>query len=168
MSERYLPESEFLQACIDEEVPLSGSQFADANLARLIAMTRDDNKSNRDWAIFLLAQTGLDTTEIRAVFKHALGDEDEDVRAEALVGIAQREPTFALPLVADLLTLDRINGMTLEAASYVANSTLLPELKTIRADLANVELDGMTERYLDQALEGCATGIQPQWRDFDD
>jgi hypothetical protein len=166
--ELYRPASDFLMLVLDEEAPLSGSPQGDANLALLIEFARDADKSNRDWAIFLLAQTEFDTAEIRAVFKHALDDEDEDVRAEALVGIAKRKPAFALPVVAVLLMSDWIGDLTLEAAGYVADPALLSALRKIRDDPENAEMDGMTRMYLDEALESCATGIQPEWRDFND
>lgn len=165
--EPYHPASDFLMMVLNEEAPLSGRPLADANLALQIDFTRDADTSNRDWAIFLLSQSELDSPEIRAAFKHALDDENEDIRGEALVGIAKRERGFALPRVAELLAADWVDELTLEAASYVADPSLLPALCEIR-DFADAEIDGMLKMYLDEALESCATGIQPRWRDFDD
>ena len=59
MSELYEPASEFLRADCAGEVPLSGGAFALANLRRLIETTRDEDRSNRDWATFLLANRKL-------------------------------------------------------------------------------------------------------------
>ena len=39
-----------LHVLIADDIPLSGSPFADANMRRLIALTQDDDLSNRDWA----------------------------------------------------------------------------------------------------------------------
>jgi HEAT repeat protein len=168
----YHPASDFLMVVLNEEAPLSGSPHGDANLALLIDLTRDVDKSNRDWAVFILAQTEFDTPEIRVAFKHALGDEDEDVRAEALVGIAKRDPAFALPHVLSqlekLLEAGWFDEFVLEAAGYVADPTLLPALRAIRDQFQNIDNEVMAGMYLKEALESCATAIQPQWRDFDD
>jgi hypothetical protein len=59
MTERYEPSSDFLKAVAAEQVPLSGSAFADVNMRQLIAMTRDDDVFNRDWATMLLASRKL-------------------------------------------------------------------------------------------------------------
>lgn len=48
MTERYAPPSKFLRAVIDDDVPFVGSDFAAANLRRLIKMTRDSDSVNRD------------------------------------------------------------------------------------------------------------------------
>lgn len=164
----YHPASDFLKLVLDEHVPLSGSPQGDANLALLIDFTRDADTSNRDWAIFLLSQTESDSPAIRAAFKQALDDENEDIRGEALVGIAKREPGFALPVVAERLNADWIDELVLEAASFVADPQLLPALRTIRDVPENMEGDTMASMYLAEAIESCTTGVQPEWRDFDD
>lgn len=91
MSDLYEPASDFLKAVIAEDVPLSGSPLGEANLRLLIAMTRDDDRSNRDWATFLLSQEDADTPEIRSALRSAADDEDDYVRAEALLGLARRD-----------------------------------------------------------------------------
>ena len=63
--ERYQPQSDFLCNIIAGDIPLVGSAFADENLRRLIAFTTDDDFSNRDWAVLLLAQQGIDSPNVR-------------------------------------------------------------------------------------------------------
>jgi hypothetical protein len=109
MNDRYEPESDFLKAIIAEEVPLTGSAFANANMRQLIAMTRDSDVSNRDWATMLLASEEADTPEIRAALMVAAQDENDIVRAEALVGIAQRDRVSALPLVLAALSGEQVS-----------------------------------------------------------
>src|SRR3546814_9103340 len=91
MTERYAPPSEFLRAVSDEDAPLLGSDFAAANLQRLIEMTRDGDAVNRDWDTLLLAQQNADTPEVRAALLRAAEDESDTVRAEAVLGVAQRD-----------------------------------------------------------------------------
>src|SRR3546814_15755070 len=95
MTERYAPPSEFLRAVIDEDAPLLGSDFAAANLQRLIEMTRDGDAVNRDWATLLLAQQNADTPEVRAALLRAAEDESDPVRAEAVLGVAPRDKALA-------------------------------------------------------------------------
>ncbi|GGY94213.1 hypothetical protein ACFSTD_16315 [Novosphingobium colocasiae] len=95
MRDRYEPESAFVKAIIAEEVPLSGSEWADHNLQRLIELTRDDIVSNRDWAAFLLAQEDADTPAVRDALLHAASDREAIVRAEAVLGLAKRDALLA-------------------------------------------------------------------------
>jgi hypothetical protein len=129
MTERYEPASDFLRAVAAEEVPLSGSAFADANMRQLIAMTRDDDVSNRDWATMLLASEEADTPEIRDALLSAANDENGVVRAEALVGIAQRDRGLALPLVLKALSGKWASMPVFEAATLVADPALVDVLR---------------------------------------
>ncbi|MCU6453914.1 lyase [Sphingomonas sp. A2-49] len=136
MTEHYEPASDFLKAVAAEEVPLAGSSFADANLRRLIAMTRDDDVSNRDWATMLLASEESDTSEIREALLSAANDENDVVREEALVGIARRDRALALPLVLEALSGDSAGMPLFEAAALVADPALVGVLRpwTERSD----------------------------------
>lgn len=136
VGEPYQPPSDFLRACVGNEVPLSGSVFAEANIRRLIAMTADSNVANRDWATLLLAETGIDTPAIRSAFVERLTDHNDFVRAEALRGLAQRDPVFALPHVQQEL-LDSVSVPLLEAAGSIASLELLAVLLPWRGERSN-------------------------------
>lgn len=129
MAERYEPASDFLKAVIAEEVPLSGSDFADANMQRLISLTRDDDLSNRDWATMLLASQEADTPEIRKALLSAANDANDIVRAEALVGIAQRDRALALPLTLLALSGEQVSMAVFEAAALIADPALVDALR---------------------------------------
>jgi hypothetical protein len=153
MTDDYSPPSDFLQACVNEEVPLTGSLFADANLARLIAMTRDEDVANRDWATLLLAQTELDTPEIQAAFRERLGDADAIVRGEALSGLAMRDRAGTLPLVANELDGIPVGLPTMEAAELIADATLLPHLLPWLAKRCNPSDE--FDLALEEAVRAC-------------
>ncbi|MCI4589232.1 lyase [Sphingobium sp. BYY-5] len=129
MSKRYEPSSDFLKAVIAEEVPLSGGEFAALNLERLIQLTRDQDRTNRDWATLLLSQEGGDTPAVRAALLGATTDEDEFVRAEAILGLASRDPVIALPFVLEALGAEQVAIPVLEAAAICAHPSLTPDLK---------------------------------------
>lgn len=155
MTERYEPASDFLKSVIAEEVPLSGSAFADANMRQLIAMTRDLDLSNRDWATMLLASEEADTPEIREALLSAAHDENDVVRAEALAGIAQRDRGLALPLALKALSGERVTMAVFEAAALIADPALVEVLRP----WTQPSSDGWLDRLAIDALEACETGL---------
>lgn len=158
MDKMYQPSSNFLKAVAADEVPLTGPAPANANLRRLIAMTRDEDRSNRDWATFLLAQKRLDMIEVREALLQAADDEDEAVRAEAVLGLAQLDKQLALPLVKRELSSESITVPILEAAALLADESLVADLQDFTAPSRDVFMDGLVRA----ALQACETG-QPKW-----
>lgn len=155
MAEPYLPESDFLKAVIADEVPLAGAgDFAATNLRRLIDMTRDPNVSNRDWAALLLSQQELDTPEIRASLLAAARDADSNVRAEALCGLAARDPVLALPLIHEALAADMASIPVFEAAALAAHPSLVEPLRAFAAPSGDSVIDGVVL----EALAACGKG----------
>lgn len=148
MSERYEPPSDFLKALIQDEAPLSGSEHAEANLLRLIDMTRDELLANRDWATLLLAQQDLDTPDIRNALFHAADDENEHVRAEAILGLAQRDTAAALPLLQRELAGEYVLLPLLEAAAIVAHPSLAADLRAFVEPSGDELMDRLTLRAI--------------------
>lgn len=154
MTARYAPPSGFLRAVIDEDAPLSGSDFAAANLRRLIEMTRDGNAVNRDWATLLLAQQEADTPEVREALLRAAEDESDAVRAEAVLGIAHRSKALALPLLRRELARKAISMPILEAAALVADPSLVEDLRAF----AHSSGDDLVDNLAVTALKACEAG----------
>ena len=154
MSARYEPNSDFLKAIVAEEIPLSGSVFAAANMRQLIALTRDRDLSNRDWATTLLASQEQDTPEIRDALLTAAHDESDIVRAEALAGLARRDRGVALPLVREALLRGRVSMPVFEAAAMVADPTLVGALRPWTESSDNEWLDKLVR----DALTACENG----------
>lgn len=153
--ERYEPKSQFLLDVLADIIPLSGSEFGEWNLRRLIALTRDEDYSNRDWATFLLAQREINTPAVRDAFLKAAADADEVIRGEAILGLAQIAPDLALALVQEALIVAPVHSSVFEAAALVADSSLLEVLR--RWDWPS------DDTYLDQlvtyAIAACETGV---------
>jgi len=154
MTERCQPPSDFLKAAIADEVQFSGGAFGEANLRRLIALTRDPDRSNRDWATLLLAQQALDSPGIRAALLAAAGDEDEYVRAEALGGLAARDPALALPLLHEALAADKVAAAIFEAAAIAAHPSLARPLRAFAEPSGDDFIDGLVL----EALAACEKG----------
>lgn len=151
MGDRYAPPSAFLKAVIDEEVPLTGSDFATANLQRLIEMTRHKDPANRDWATLLLAQQDLDTPDIREALLRAAEDDIDAVRAEAILGVAQRDKALALPLLQKELARKSVALPIFEAAVLVADPSLIDHLR----GYAHPSGDELIDRWALDALQAC-------------
>lgn len=143
MNERYTPPSDFLQAVINEEVPFSDHDLGERNLTRLIAMTRDPDVANRDWATLLLSQLEFDRPDVRNALLSATSDESFEVRAEAILGLAQLDRSVALPLVKRELQGQLVNMPLLEAAAIVADASLIDDLQAFASPSDNAMLDRM-------------------------
>jgi HEAT repeat protein len=151
-SERYLPPSDFLRAVIAGNAPLSGSEFGDANFRLLIVIIdNDDDRANRDWATLLLAQQDIDTPEVREVLVRAASDEHDAVRAEAILGLAQRDPAAALPLLQKALAMDSVVATIFEAAALVAHPSLVEDLRCFTEPSDN----GYADAFAVKALAAC-------------
>jgi hypothetical protein len=156
MTAPYEPTSEFLKAIVSGDVLLAGDEFADANLQRLIDLTRDIDRSNRDWATMLLAQQEADTIAIRTALRAAADDEDDVVRAEAICGLAARAPDLALPLAARELSGETACMALFEAAETLAHPSLIDSLRIWSAPSEDAFLDKVALR----ALRACEQAAQ--------
>jgi len=154
MTQLYLPASNFLRAFFDNDVPLSGGEWAEENLSRLVQMTRDEDHSNRDWATFFLAQSDVDTAPVRDALANATQDEDEFVRAEAIWGLARRDRHLALPLVREALVGDSVPQHIFEAAALCAHASLIESLRDWAEPSKSADLDALVS----DALLACERG----------
>lgn len=132
MDEPYLPKSDFIWMAAEGDVPLAGSPEGEANLALLIAFTRDADVSNRDWAVMTLAMQEIDTPQVREALIEATNDPDCSVRGEALEGLADRDMDVALPILCRELTREECAYPTFKAAHTVAHPSLLLGLESWR------------------------------------
>ncbi|PLR25131.1 lyase [Caulobacter zeae] len=157
MSDRYEPTSDFLKLVRAEQAPLSGAEEAEENLRRLIALTADADRSNRDWAVLLLSQEEVDGPDIREALLRAASDEDEVVRAEAVLGLAGREPAIALPFVRQALAGQGVTPPMLEAAALCADPSLIEDLRVWAEPSDNPYIDKLAA----EALRACEATTSP-------
>lgn len=153
MPKRYEPPSDFLKALINDEAPLVG-EHGQANLCRLIEMTADREVANRDWATLLLAQQEIDTPVVRDALLSAADDENEHVRAEAILGLARRQKSAALPFLRRELTHESVPLSLFEAAIIVADPSLTEDLRAFAEPSGDRFLDGIAA----EALRACQGG----------
>lgn len=150
MIDGYEPSSEFLIWVINEDAPLIGNEFAEANLRKVIELAADEDTSNRDWAAFLLANLDLDTPAIRAALTVCADDPDEHVRAEAIRGLARRDAAVALPYIQRALATRSAPMDIFEAAAIVAHPSLIEPLSRFA--------EKNDDKMIVDALTACRTG----------
>ena len=91
-----------------------------ADIDTLLQLMRDSDSDVRDWATFGLGtQSDADSLAIREALFARFQNEDEDTRAEAVVGLAKRKDLRALPVVIEELERDEYGVLYEEAASYL-------------------------------------------------
>jgi len=120
-------------------------------LEALMELTEDKESYVRDWATFALGSlTEADTPALRDALVRRLSDEDDDARAEALVGLARRGDRRVLPFLVRELASESVGTLAVEAATWIGDPQLLPQL---------VALKGwwdVDEKLLDEAVRACS------------
>ena len=154
MDELYAPKSDFIWMVVNEEASLTGSEAADQNLRLLIGFTRDEEKSNRDWATMALGMHGPQTAEVRDALLAAADDEDSDVRGEAIEALARRDVNLALPLVKRELQRVPCGCGVFRAAGIVADPSLIELLKPYDFESAAPWIDS----DISDAIAACEAG----------
>jgi HEAT repeat protein len=114
----------------------------------LLILTRDPDEDVRNWAVFGLGNLGdADSTEIRDALFARLNDSNEEVREEALVGLAKRKDTRVLPALIAALNKSALNhpGVT-ELTTEAADAML--GLEHERTDWSGADyIAALSERF---------------------
>ena len=123
-----------------------------AALNALTLLTADAETDVRDWATFGLGSLCQgDTPEVRDALAARLEDEDDEVRGEALVGLARRRDPRAVAVITAELHAADVSSFALEAAETMPSPEFIGPLRV----LARSE---PTEAAL-KALERCEAMI---------
>lgn len=147
--DHYLPASNFPVSVMNEEVVIDDSEFGRANLRLLIELTRDADRSNRDWATMLLGHHGPQTEEVRDALLRAADDEDQYVRGEATQSLAERDRANALRLVKRELANESVCFAVFEAAAELADASLIPLLESFAEPSGDDYMDSIAQHALD-------------------
>jgi HEAT repeat protein len=113
-------------------------RFSDRRaVTALMRLMDDEDDDVRDWATFgLAALDEVDGPDIRAAFRQRLGDSNDEIRGEALVGLALRgDPGVVTPLLAaiDDGLMETVGGIleeaVVETAARLYDARLRPHLE---------------------------------------
>ena len=126
-----------------------GPRTDDDAIGALLGLTKDEDRDVRDWATFGLGDMGqADSPDIRSALAQRLRDGDEEIRGEAMVGLANRRAPEVIPAILDEL---RQTGslLAVKAAGILRDPAFVPALRRLVA--ANpAQLD------LREALDRCS------------
>lgn len=99
----------------------------------------------------------ISTRPLREALLQAAGDNDDFVRAEAVFGLARRDPSVALPFVQEALRADCVAVPILEAAELCAHPSLAEDLRHFTEPSDSPYMDGLAAA----ALAACESGTPP-------
>lgn len=102
----------------------------------------------------LLASEEVDTPVIQDALLAALRDENDVVRAEALLGLARRDPVLAIPFALEALSNEQACMAVFEAAELIADPALADALLPWTEPSDNEWLDKLAR----DALAACERG----------
>jgi HEAT repeat protein len=121
-------------------------------ITAVINLCRDADVQVRRWAAFGLGtQLNVDDPIVREVLHGCMMDVDDEVRGEALVGLARRKDNRILPTLSRLLESNCVERFSVEAAKELGDSALLPALISLKS-WWNVDAD-----LLNEAVVSCSS-----------
>lgn len=127
----------------------------------LIVLTADGERDVRNWATFGVGSlTDLDTPELRAALVARASDEDDEVRGEALIGLARRRHPDALTLVQEELKRPFSGDWSIEAAELLGDASLYRALCAVHESLTPEDRAHFERRFA-AALTACESGDEP-------
>lgn len=123
----------------------------------LLKLATDITDEVRNWATFGIGSMHeADNPEIRDLLWLNLQDSDDDVRGEALVGLAFRRDERIIPVLLELLN-DDCRFFELNAAELIASPLLLERLNTMKKSVAGDNpIDSYWYRRLLDAIVACS------------
>jgi HEAT repeat protein len=106
----------------------------------LIKLSSDSDEDVRNWATFGLgSMTAVDTPALREALVARLGDGNDEIRGEALDGLAQRKDQRVLEPLRHELTARPVGILAVEAAGSLGDPSLLPLLLQLRPAASNAD-----------------------------
>jgi HEAT repeat protein len=129
---------------------LTGQEHPEA-IAALIELSGDPDEDIRNWATFELGDlSDTDTPELRDALLRRLTDSNEEVRGEALVGLARRKDSRVLEPLLAALSAPNVMVLVVEAARELQDRRVYPLLIELRDGPG--EADGYFRNVLDEAI----------------
>lgn len=115
---------------------LGGSQCdrSDLAVAMMCRLAQDDDYDVRNWALFGLGNlSDADSPQVREVLFQGLSDPDDEIRGEAIVGLAKRQDTRVIPVMLKELALPSVDNLVIEAAVEFPQPQYLVHLEELLA-----------------------------------
>jgi HEAT repeat protein len=111
-----------------------GGRSDDLACGALVILSGDQDLDTRNWATFSLgSMCECDSTVIRDALVTRLSDSDDEVRGEAMVGLARRQDLRAAEAILTELGREDVSNLAIEAAEEMPRSEFLPRLEQLLA-----------------------------------
>jgi HEAT repeat protein len=103
-----------------------GDAFPGDTVRALVTLSADADDDVRDWACFALGTqlSEVDEPEVRNALAARLDDPHDDTRCEALLGLARRRDTRALPVLHERLARENVYSLEIDAAGALGHASL--------------------------------------------
>lgn len=122
----------------------------------LIELSGDVDTEIRNWATFALGSlSSADTPSLRAALLARSSEEDDELRGEAILGLARVRHPEAAKLISKELRREEIGLLALEAAELLADPGLYGILCEIRDRFEGTEVELWFVEGLDAAMDAC-------------
>jgi HEAT repeat protein len=119
----------------------------------LIQLSNDLDDDVRNWATFGLgSMTSVDTPALRQALVARLGDSNDEIRGEALDGLAQRKDQRVLEPLRRELTGRRVGVLAVDAAMSLGDPSLLPLLLELQLAASHESADEYFKSVLNEAI----------------
>jgi HEAT repeat protein len=111
-----------------------GSRSDDLACGAPVILSGDQDRDTRNWATFGLGTLcERDSTVIREALVSRLSDSDDEVRGEAMLGLARRRDVRAAGAILTELGREDVLSLAIQAAEEMPLSELLPRLEQLLA-----------------------------------
>lgn len=134
-----------------------GSYIEIESIDALLRLATDISDDVRNWATFsICSMHRADNPKIRDLLWRNLQDSDEDVRGEAVVGLAIRKDERVISVLLELLDTD-CRVFELDAAERMASPLLLDRLNVLEKSVTDKDaIDSYWYRHLLDAIVACS------------
>jgi hypothetical protein len=131
----------------------------------LLHLAQDEVDNVRDWATFGIgSMQEADNQLIRDVLWANLNDKNEDVRGEALIGLATRKDERVIPVLLNFLDTN-CRVFELDASELMASPLLLECLNAIKNSVTDEDdIDTYWYRRLLSAIDACSGVPSRRWK----
>lgn len=111
-----------------------GGRSDDLASGALVILSNDQDFDTRNWATFSLGtMCECDSPVIREALVARLSDSDDEVRGEAMVGLARRKDARAASAILTELGNEHVLNLAIEAAEEMPRPEFLPRLEELLA-----------------------------------
>jgi HEAT repeat protein len=119
----------------------------------LVALSGDVDRDTRDWATFALgALSEDDSPAILDALAARLNDPDDEVRAEAMAGLAKRRDERAFQPLLQELSLPEVGTLAIEATGEMPRAEFIPHLEALHAAHPG-------DKTIEEALSRCREAV---------